>query len=169
MFAIINNNAIEQLIAPGTAFTHNGIQYPANWCNLSTPAEKAEIGMVDVIYGQRPNETFYWVSEDAPAIVGGQVQINYTATPKDLFTCQANQVDATNQAAYAILLPSDWMVVKSIETRGIVPSDWNTWRQAIRDQAAAQVAAITVCTTIEELAALPAIEWGPSPDQVVPA
>lgn len=168
MFAIISNGIIAMLIPAGTAFEWDDIQYPANWCNLSSPEEKAAIGMVDVVYGQYPNDQYYWVSQDAPVYNGTVVEINYTATPKDLFECQNQAVSATNAAAYSILLPTDWMVVKGIETKSAVPTDWNTWRQEIRTQAATQITAITACTTVEELAALSAVEWAHDPNYVAP-
>ena len=166
MFAIISNNAIAMLVAPGTPFTWDGLQYPANWCNLSTPDQKAAIGMVDVIYGAQPNDQYYWVTQNEPVYdpLRNVVNITYTATPKDLFTCQANAVNATNAAAYSILLPSDWRVVKGYETKTAIPADWDTWRQTIRTQCEAQVAAITACKTVDELAALPPVQWAHDPN-----
>jgi hypothetical protein len=166
MFAIISNGIIAMFVPAGTAFEWDGIQYPQNWCNLSSPEEKAAIGMVDVVYGQYPNDQYYWVSQDAPVYKDGVVTIDYTATPKDLFECQSQAVNATNAAAYSILLPTDWMVVKAVETGGTVDPAWNTWRQEIRDQAAAQVAAISACTNIDQLAALPSVQWAHDPNYV---
>ena len=166
MFAIISNGVIAMLIPAGTAFEWNDIQYPANWCNLSSPEEKTAIGMVDVIYGTPANDQYYWISQDAPVYNGTVVEINYTATPKDLFECQNQAVSATNAAAYSILLPTDWMVVKAVETGGTVAPAWNTWRQTIRTQAADYITAITTCTTVAQLAALPAVQWAHDPDYV---
>jgi hypothetical protein len=170
MFAIISNGVIAMFVQAGTAFEWDGIQYPANWCNLSTPEEKAAIGMVDVVYGQYPNDQYYWVNQDAPVYNAqtNQVDINYTATPKDLDSLKTSQISATNATAYSILLPTDWMVVKAVETGGTVAPAWNTWRQEIRDEAAAQVAAITACTTVAELANLPPVQWTPDPNYVPP-
>ena len=169
MFAIVQNNTIMMLVQPGTAFEWDGIQYPANWCNLSSPEEKSAIGMVDVVYGPQQNDQFYWVSQDSPVYnqVTNQVDINYTSTPKDLVQCQTNVVSSTNSTAYSILLPTDWMVVKAMETGSTVAPEWNTWRQEIRNQAAAYVAVVNACTTTEELAALPSVQWALSPDAVV--
>lgn len=168
MFAIISNGVIAMFVQPGTAFEWDGVQYPANWCNLSTLEEKAAIGMVDVVYGAYPNDQYYWVSQDAPVYNAetNQVDINYTATPKDLATLQANAVSATNATAYSILLPTDWMVVKSFETGSKIAPDWNTWRQTIRTQAADYAAAINACTTVDELAALPSVSWAHDPNWV---
>ena len=166
MFAIISNGVIAMLVPAGTPFTWNGVNYPANWCNLSTPTEKAAIGMVDVVYGAYPNDQYYWVSQDAPVYADGVVTVNYTATPKDLFECQSQAVNAVNAQAYSILSPSDWMVVKAVETGGTVAPAWDTWRQEIRTQANAQVDAISACTTVDELAALPTVEWAHDPNYV---
>jgi hypothetical protein len=172
MFALIENNVIAMLVPAGTAFEWQGCFYPANWCNLSTPEEKAAIGMVDVVYGPQLSDQYYWISQDAPVYNAetNQVDINYTATPKDLFTCQNNQVNATNQTAWTLLEPSDWMVIRSVESGGVypVPQSWNTWRQTIRNQAKDQVTAITACTTVDQLAALPPVDWAHDPNWVAP-
>ena len=44
---------------------------------------------------------------------------------------------------------------------------WSTWRSAIRAEAAAQIAAISACTTIEQLAALPNVSWSKDPNAPV--
>lgn len=59
--------------------------------------------------------------------------------------------DAINASAYSLLLPSDWAVVRQYETGTVVPADWNTWRQQIRDQAANKAATANACFTNEEL------------------
>jgi len=43
-------------LAQGTAFTVNGIQYPANWLNLTTLAEKLAIGITEVADTVRADE-----------------------------------------------------------------------------------------------------------------
>jgi hypothetical protein len=164
MFAYVLYGVFQYFIPAGTAFEIDGVQYPANWLNLSTPEEKASLGIVDVVYGDYPNDQYYWVTQDAPVYANGVVTVDYTATPKDLFECQSNAVNATNSAAYSILLPSDWMVVKGIETGTTVPPAWNSWRQTIRTQASDYVKAITACTTVDQLAKLPPIVWTPDPD-----
>lgn len=168
MFAIVKDSTFVKFLPEGTPFDLNGTQFPQNWLNLSTPQEKAKLGIVDVVYGQRADDKYYWVSEDAPVVDGGVVKVNYTATPKDFAECQKQAVSAVNAQAYSLLLPSDWMAVKAYETGVAVAQDWAAWRQEIRDQAAAQVTAIEACTTVDELAALPSVEWEHDPNYVAP-
>lgn len=152
-----------QYIREGAPFEINGIQYPANWLNLSTPQEKAEIGLEEVIATNQPaNQQFYWVSETLNG-----AQLTYINTPKELIPCQKQLISQTKSTAYSILLPTDWMVVKAFETGGTIPADWNTWRQTIRTQADDYLNAVNLCTTIDQLAALPQIQWAKDPNQPV--
>jgi hypothetical protein len=169
MFAIVQNGIIQMLISAGTPFTWDGIEYPANWCNLSTPEEKAAIGMVDVVYGTMPNQTYYWVTEQTPVYNAetNQVDINFTSTPKDLTKVKESSISQINGTAYAILLPTDWMVVKAVETSTTVSHVWNVWRQSIRTTAANAVSAVEGAANVDEVAAvMSGITWPPSPDQV---
>ena len=168
MFAIISQNQFVKFLPENTPFKLDGTQYPANWLNLSTPDEKSRLGIVDVVYGQRADDKYYWVSEDAPVVDNGVVKVNYTATPKDLAECLKQALSAVNAQAYSILLPSDWMVVKAVESSSNVPTVWSAWRQEIRDQAANQITAVSACTTVDQLAALPSVEWAHDPDYVAP-
>lgn len=169
MFAYILNNVFQYFIPQGTAFEIDGTQYPANWLNLSTPEEKAAVGIVDVVYGPYPNDQYYWVSQDAPVYADGVVTVDYTATPKDLEPLKSQAVTAVQQQAYSILVPSDWRVVKGYETKSAIPTDWNTWRQEIRTQCDNQIIAINECKDVAELAALPSVVWAHDPNWVEPA
>jgi hypothetical protein len=144
--------------------------YPANWTNLSTPEDKAAIGMVDVVYGQQANDQYYWVSQNEPVYneETNQVDINFTNTPKDLTTVKTSSVQQINSTAYSILLPTDWMVVKAIETSTTVPADWNTWRESIRTTAATATTAIDSAADVDAVAEIvQSVVWPLSPDQIV--
>jgi hypothetical protein len=168
MFAIVQNGIIIMYLQPGTAWTYNGVQYPPQWIAQATAEQKAELGIVDVVYGPQANQQYYWVGENPPVYNAqtNTVNINYTATPKDLDPLKVQQAAQINQTAYTILLPTDWMVVKAIETQGTVDPDWNTWRQSIRTTADTARAAVEACTTVAELANLPSIQWPLSPEQL---
>jgi hypothetical protein len=170
MFAYILNNTFQRFIPQGVAFKLNGKFYASDWLNLSTPAEKATLGIVDVVYGQRPNDKYYWVTELPPTYNAEtkQVDVAYTSIAKDLVECVKQAVDAVNAQAYSILLPSDWMAVKAFETGSVVAEDWAAWRQEIRVQTSQAIADIESCTDVEALAALPSVEWANDPNWVEP-
>jgi hypothetical protein len=140
----------DQYILEGMPFVIDGTQYPQNWLNLSTPKDKETLGLVDVVVtGEAKNPTYYWTGET----LDGAVK-TLTATAKDLVEVQKSAITQINQTAYSLLLPSDWMVVKSVETSTPVPSDWATWRACIRDTATAKVALVNTATTVDEVEAI---------------
>jgi hypothetical protein len=148
-------------IQEGTAFEINGIQYPQNWLNLSTPQEKAEIGLEEVIATNSPaNQQYYWVSQELNGAT-----LTYINNPKDLDTCKTNAVSQLRTTAYTMLLPTDWMVVKSVETSTPIPTDWNTWRASVRTICKNAITAVNACTNVDELAQL-TVTWPNDPVEV---
>ena len=117
-----------QYIQENTPFTIDGVQYPANWLNLSTPEEKAALGLEEVVATNNPaNDQYYWVSTELNG-----ASLTYINTPKDLIQVKTNAFNQVNSTAYSILFPSDWMVVKAVETSTTVNADWNTYRANVR-------------------------------------
>jgi len=59
---------------------------------------------VDVVYAPMPNDQYYWVKPKCTVYNSetNQVDIAFTATPKDLVTLKANLVAQVNQTAYTI-------------------------------------------------------------------
>lgn len=165
MFAIVKNKSIVSMLQAGSAFRHDDLQYPANWINIATPAQKAVIGLVDVVRAERPNDKFYWVAENEPVYneATNQVEIGYTATPKDLDAAKATAISEVKTGAFAILAPTDYIDIRNLRDPLYKP-EWITWRDAVRAASAAQVDAINACTTIEALAALAAVQWPANPD-----
>ena len=153
----------QQYIQEGTAFEVNGVQYPSNWLNLSTPEEKASLGLEEVVATNQPqNQVYYWVSEtlDGPSLT-------YTNTPKDLVSVKTTALSQINATAYSILLPTDWMVVKAVETSTTVSPSWNSWRQSIRTTALNATNAVEGAADVDAVATvMGSIVWPKDPDQV---
>jgi hypothetical protein len=155
------NSKDNTYIQEGQAFTVDGNQYPANYLNLSTPEEKAAIGLEEVIATNQPaNDIYYWVSSTLD-----KATLTYTNTPKDLAQVKTNAVSQINSTAYSILLPSDWMVVKSVETSTPIDPTWNTWRATIRTEAANAITAINAATDVNGVASAVNVTWSPDPNQ----
>jgi hypothetical protein len=149
-----------QYIYEGNQFTIGGIEYPANWLNLSTSEEKSAIGLEEVIATNSPaNDQYYWVSTELNG-----ASLTYINTPKDLTTVKSNSLNQVNNIAYSLLFPSDWMVVKSIETSTPINPDWNTWRASIRATADSTRTAITAAQDVDAVATIMGnIQWVKSP------
>ena len=152
-----------QYIQEGTQFTIDGVEYPANWLNLSTPEEKAQLGLEEVVATNQPqNQTYYWVSETLSGAT-----LTYTNTPKDLTGVKSTAISQVNATAYSILFPTDWMVVKAFETSTAIAPSWNSWRQSIRNTATTTVNAVEGASDVDAVATIMgSIVWAKDPDQV---
>ena len=112
------------------AFTHAGIQYPANWLRLASLEEKTAIGITEVADDPTYDQRFYWgpsnpkqLDDKTETVDGEEVK---TTGLKTLWS--ANQ----GEIAASLLAPSDWRVIKAKETGTNIPSTWKTYRAAIR-------------------------------------
>jgi len=130
----------DALIVAGNAFIFDGIQYPANWLNYSSIDEKTALGLIEIIDEPRPNERFYFVTED-PANAG-----KWIATPKDLAQIRAMLTAQVNDFVGSMLAQTDWQVTRQAE--GYKPLDqvMMSYRKALRDAGNALVIEIAALT-----------------------
>ena len=119
-------------------FSHDGINYPANWLRLTTLAEKEAIGITEVPDTPQPayDQRFYW----GPGL------------PKDLDDLKSLWIKKTKETANTLLKPSDWYAIRKADTNEAIPTAWSDWRQSIRVAAAAKVAMIELQTDVDSLA-----------------
>lgn len=151
-------------IVEQTPFTIDGTGYPSDWLNHASAEDKTTLGLVEVTYqGTREDDRFYWVTHNRNGAV-----ITFTNTPKDLAALKTQWKNATNAAAYSILLQSDWMVVKAVETSTAVAADWSAYRAAVRTAAATAVAAIDAAADVPALQAAIQVTWPNDPNYVAP-
>ena len=142
-----------------TPFEHDGTSYPANWLRLASPEARAAIGITEVTLQPRPDDRFYWVTDNGDG--------TYTATPKPVPDVQQMLVQQIDSYAYTTLIQTDWMVVRMAETQEAVPANVTTYRAAVRSAFETNKSAIMACTTVEELQAL-TFSW-PTLDEGVSA
>lgn len=152
-----------QYIQEGTQFEINGVTYPPQWLNQSTPEQKAALGLEEVIATNQPfNPVYYWTGE-----ILDQATLTYTGTPKDLTDVKTNAISSINGTAYNLLFPTDWMVVKAFETSTKVPTAWNNWRAEIRTQAANYASQVEAASDVEAVATIMgSLVWAKDPDTV---
>jgi hypothetical protein len=131
-------------------FSHDGINYPANWLRLTTLAEKEAIGIEEVPDPVVPtyDPRFYW----GPGL------------PKDLDDLKPLWVKNTKETANNLLKPSDWYAIRKADTNEAMPAAWSDWRQSIREAAEAKVAMIELQTDVDSLAGYITISTGAESD-----
>ena len=152
-----------QYINEGQPFQIDDTSYPSNWLNGLSLEEKIAFGLEEVTNSnEREDDRFYWVSEN----LNGNVR-NYVNTPKDLTDVKTNAIAQTNNIAYTLLFPTDWMVVKAFETSTKVPTSWNTWRAEVRTTATNVVSMIEAAPDVSIVAGVMGnINWPKDPDTV---
>ena len=123
----------EKPLSYDRAFTHAGIQYPANWLRLSSLEERNALGITEVANDPTYDQRFYWGVDnpkqlnDQPAVDEDGNDLGYTQTGLK------TQWSATQgEIAASLLAPSDWRVIKAKETGTNIPSAWKTYRAAVR-------------------------------------
>ncbi len=112
------------------AFTHDGIQYPANWLRLASLEEKTALGITEVANDPTYDQRFYW-GVDNPKQLNDKTETVDGVEVKT--TGLKTQWSATQgEIAASLLAPSDWRVIKAKETGTNIPSTWKTYRAAVR-------------------------------------
>jgi hypothetical protein len=92
------------------------------------PADEVSgLGIVAVLEMARPDDRFYFVSDD-PLNPG-----RYISTPKDLVALKASAVDGFKQTASGILSQSDWEITKAFEDGVAIDPALKAYRQSVRD------------------------------------
>jgi hypothetical protein len=160
-----------------TPFTHNDIQYPANWIRLASEADKSAIGLVWEVDPVRADDRFYWdgninnpkaledkeeVDEDGnPMFVkvlstdadGNPVMVDSTErlVTKGL---KSNFISQVKTTAGSILAQTDWMVIRKAERNVDIPSSIATYRASVVAKSTELETAISAVTTVEQLIAL---------------
>jgi hypothetical protein len=146
-----------------TPFTHNDIQYPANWIRLATEEDKSAIGLVWEADPVRADDRFYWngninnpkaledvieLNVDGQNILDNNGDIVVTKGLKSQFIAQAKQT------AGSILAQTDWMITRKVERNVDVPTSTAQYRNSIVVRADELEAAIAAVATVEALIAL---------------
>ena len=154
-------------LSPDVPFTHDGIQYPANWLRLATPEERAAIGIEEVpdppVYDQR----FYWGYDDKGKLI-----------PKDHAQLVDQWVAQTRTTANTLLAPTDWIIIREADNGKPADPTLKAWREDIRLATGQKNAEINATLDTPALAAYitgadypvwPVDPYAPVPPQPVPA
>ncbi len=159
-----------------TPFTHNDIQYPANWIRLATESEKSAIGLVWEADAVRADDRFYWDGNiNNPKALEDKEEVDQDGNPMyvkvlGVVAGQPAMVDSTERlvtkglksnfisqikyTAGTILAQTDWMVIRKAERNVDIPSSVATYRASVVAKATELETAISAVTTVEQLIAL---------------
>lgn len=160
----------------GKAFTYMDIQYPSNWLQLSTEAERAAINIVWVNDPPRADDRFYWNGDiNMPKELEDRAEVDENGDPiyvqvlddtqdppvmvdssEQLVTpgLKSNWKDQVKHTAGTMLAATDWMVIRKTERNVDIPADVVTKRAAIIAECDRLEAAITAAADIDAFIAV---------------
>ena len=153
------------------AFTHNNVQYPRNWLQLSTEEERTSLGITWEADPVRADDRYYWngeldnpkALEDVEAVDDNgnplwvqewdeeaEAMVN---TPVRLVTkgLKSTKIAEVNHTAGTILANTDWYVTRKTEREVDIPENVVTHRAAIVTEANRVETAIAEVTDVESL------------------
>jgi hypothetical protein len=159
-----------------TPFTHNDIQYPANWIRLASEADKSAIGLVWEVDPVRADDRYYWSGDiNNPKALEDREESDTDGNPlyvkvlgvvdgepamvdsdKRLVTkgLKSNFIAQVKTTAGSILAQTDWMVIRKAERNVDIPTSVATYRASVVTKATELETAISAVTTVEQLIAL---------------
>ena len=83
-FAVVQDGQVTQILPLDIPFNIGSQQFSAVYLRTSTPAEKLQAGIWDIIEGVRPNDKYYWITGPAYRVneTNSTVEASYSGTAK---------------------------------------------------------------------------------------
>ena len=148
-------------LAVDVAFSHNDINYPANWLRLASKTEKEAIGITEEADAPTYDSRFYWGDGTAKALddvnekdkdgnllkdeKGNQV---VTQGVKSILKAQEKDTAGSLLAKY------DWYIVRKAEKDISIPSAISTFRDGVRTACDTREKEIDACSDTAALVTL---------------
>ena len=173
MTTIFRHEASNQTIRPGKAWNNgNGIQHPGNW-NIWSAEEKTVAGITEIVQESPPDSRLYTWSHNADGTVNstpkslddfgmlGEDELRNVVPILDedgnerMFPgVKSTLKEEVNNQQGSLLGQTDWYIVRKADKGTAIPSNVQTWRDAIRTKGDAMVSAIDGAANTDAVAAL---------------
>ena len=148
-------------LAVDVAFSHNDINYPANWLRLSTAEEKTALGITEVADAPTYDSRFYWGDGTAKTLTDtNEVDENGDPALDDngdqIVTLGVKSVLKAQEKTTAgtLLAPYDWYVVRKAEKSTAIPTAITTYRDGVRTACNTRETEIDACADTAALVTL---------------
>ena len=148
-------------LAVDVAFSHNEIQYPANWLRLSTAQEKKDLGITEVTDDPVYDGRFYNGDGSAKALDDvdakdqeGNLLKNPDGTQMVILGVKSVLKAQEKVTAGTLLAPYDWYVVRKAEKSTAIPTSITTYRDGVRTACDTREKEIDACSDTAALVTL---------------
>ena len=168
MWALVEDNNVTQVFARPKAITIGDNQYPSNIMSVWSAEDLEAIGIYEVVIDNTnlKDKEYYINTNQSFDFANGTVTASYgTATAKALDDVTDDDGNVTrglkynhkqiiNQQAGDILSQTDWYIIRKTDAGTAIPSNIQTWRNAIRADATRIETAITNAADMNAFIAL---------------
>jgi len=180
MFALVENNQFVKIVNSNKGIELNGVQYPKSIFTLWTNTEREAIGIYEVTVdsSNKRDEEYYINTNITYTFANGSVTGSYgtaTAKPLDdvlfvegddipsdkavgdvkLLGLKSQKISIVKQQAGGLLAPTDWQIIKEVETSDyVVPTAITEYRTQVRAKSNEMESQINACDTVEDLKTL---------------
>ena len=167
MWAKVKADQVIEIFSGAKAVTdNNGTQHPASIFSNWSKAELANIGFYPVTQATPADNRFYRNGAASYSFSDGVVTETISSTAHEIADVTVTDEEGNptiqtglisqykmdiDKRAYDLLQPSDWMVVREMETGVSVPEAWSTYRAGVRTKAAEMKTAVSAVTSVGEL------------------
>ena len=148
-------------LAVDVAFSHNDIQYPANWLRLSTAEEKIALGITEVADAPTYDSRFYNSDGTAKALDDvdakdeeGNLLKNPDGSQIVILGVKSVLKAQEKVTAGSLLARYDWYVVRKAEKSVSIPASISTFRDGVRTACDTREKEIDACSDTAALVTL---------------
>ena len=148
-------------LAVDVAFSHNDIQYPANWLRLSTAEEKTAIGITEVADSPTYDSRFYLDNGTAKPLddenakdTEGNLVKNSDGSQMVIKGVKSILKAQEKETAGNLLAKYDWYVVRKAEKSTAIPTAITTFRDGVRTACDTREKEIDACSDTAALVTL---------------
>ena len=148
-------------LAVDVAFSHNDINYPANWLRLSTAQEKKDLGITEVandpVYDSRfylSNGTAKSLDDENATDKNGDLLKDENGDQVIILGVKSVLKAQEKVTAGTLLAPYDWYVVRKAEKGTSIPSAISTFRDGVRTACDTREKEIDACSDTAALVTL---------------
>ena len=148
-------------LAVDVAFSHNDINYPANWLRLASKTEKEAIGITEEEDPKTYDSRFYWGDGTAKAVddvdakdKDGNLLKNEDGSQMVIQGVKSVLKAQEKATAGSLLAKYDWYVVRKAEKDISIPSAISTFRDGVRTACDTREKEIDACSDTAALVTL---------------
>ena len=122
----------------------NNIKHPRNW-HIWSKTEKEAIGLEELTPDPLPDARTWWYTQDSAGKVTKTAKNLNNVTANGIVTLgvKATLINEVKHQQGGLLAQTDWAIIRKADKGTAIPSNIQTWRDAIRTKAAAMETAIT--------------------------